>query len=79
MVYGLTVSDLKTLGLYMSQHVDGKYYAEPGLFVINADQKLQIVGIGNAASCRPDLDVILDGINGIQTRNLPIARTATGD
>lgn len=73
--YQLCSAQIKTLGLWASAHSDGRVYAEPGLFVINAEQKIQIMGIGNTASCRPDLEVLLDGINGIQTRGLPIAGT----
>ncbi len=76
--YDLSLSDIKALGLYMSQHDDGRYFAEPGLFVTNPKLEIQVMGIGNAASCRPDLDVILDGIKGIQSRGLPIFGTAEG-
>lgn len=70
--YGMTKEQIQYLGLYMSTHADGRPFAEPGLFVINPESTIQVMGIANAASCRPDLDVILDGIKGIQSRGLPI-------
>ena len=73
--YNLTTDNIQALGLWASAHKDGSLYAEPGLFVINPEQTIQIIGIGNTASCRPDLDVILDGIKGIQSRALPLMGT----
>lgn len=74
--YGLTEDDMARLGLYISDPSSPKEtdrrFAEPGLFVTNTDNLLHVVGISNAASCRPDLDVVLDGIRGIQTNNLPV-------
>ena len=74
--YGLTLDQMRTLGLYISdpngpQETD-RPFAEPAVFAVNALGLLHIVGIANAASCRPDLDLLLDGINGIQSRGLPI-------
>jgi peroxiredoxin len=74
--YGLTVDHMRALGLYVSEMPEsGHRFSEPGLFVINPDRSIQILGISNAASCRPDLDVVLDGIKGIQARGLPIFGT----
>lgn len=74
--HGLTTAQMQALGLYISQMPDsGRRFSEPGLFVTNPDGVIQVLGISNAASCRPDLDVILDGIKGIQTRGLPIFGT----
>ena len=72
LAYQLTEANIKSLGLWASSHSDGSVYAEPGLFVINPEGEIQIIGLGNTASCRPDLEVLLDGIKGIQTRGLPI-------
>ncbi len=78
--YGLSEADMVQLGLYISDPSSPKEtdrrFAEPGLFVTNPENRLHMVGISNAASCRPDLDVVLDGIRGIQTKNLPIRGTA---
>ncbi|NQW00063.1 MAG: redoxin domain-containing protein [Rhodospirillales bacterium] len=77
--YGLSEADMAALGLYISdpsspQETDRRF-AEPGLYVTNAEDQLHVVGLSNAASCRPDLDVVLDGIRGIQTKNLPVRGT----
>lgn len=74
--HSLSLDDMAKLSLFVSdptgpQETD-RPFAEPGLFVVNPDGLLQVVGLSNAASCRPDLDVVLDGIRGIQTRGLPI-------
>ncbi|MEM8550815.1 MAG: redoxin domain-containing protein [Pseudomonadota bacterium] len=77
--HSLSLEDMATLGLYASDPASAaetdRPYAEPGLFAVNPDGLLHVVGISNAASCRPDLDVVLDGIKGIQTRGLPIRGT----
>jgi len=74
--YGLSEQDMADLGLYISDPASEKEtdrrFAEPGFFITNADNQLHVVGISNSASCRPDLDVALDGIRGIQTNNLPV-------
>ncbi|MEM8665593.1 MAG: redoxin domain-containing protein [Pseudomonadota bacterium] len=74
--HSLSLADMAALGLYVSdptgpQETD-RPFAEPGLFIVNPDGLLHVVGLSNAASCRPDLDVVLDGIGGIQTKGLPI-------
>ncbi len=74
--YGLSEPDMADLGLYISDPAGpaetDRRFAEPGIFVVNADNQLQVVGISNSASCRPDLDVMLDGIRGIQSKGIPI-------
>ena len=77
--YGLSPDQILTLGLYMSeprsaQETD-RPFAEPGLFVINPEGKVQIVEISNAPFARPDLAGILHGIKIIQERNYPIRGT----
>ena len=73
--YGLSISSIKALGLWASAQADGSVFSEPGVFLINPEHHIQVMSISNAASCRPDLEVLLDGINGIQTRGLPIFGT----
>lgn len=64
--YGLTLDQMRMLGLYISTPrgpaETDRPFAEPGLFVINPDNRLQIVSISNAPSARPDLAAILRGI-----------------
>lgn len=78
--YGLTVEQMRTLGLYVSnprspQETD-RPFAEPGLFVVNPQGQVQIVDISNAPFARPDLDGILRGLKFIQEKNYPIRGTA---
>ena len=77
--YGLTPDQMRQLGLYISeprspQETD-RPFAEPGLYVINPEGKVQIVEISNAPFARPDLAGILHGIKVIQERNYPIRGT----
>jgi peroxiredoxin len=77
--YGLTLDQMRRLGLYVSeprspQETD-RPFAEPGLFVINPDGKVQIVDISNAPFARPELSSVLMGIRLIQERNYPVRGT----
>ena len=70
---------MRQLGLYISeprspQETD-RPFAEPGLFVINPEGKVQIVEISNAPFARADLAGILHGIKVIQERNYPVRGT----
>ena len=77
--YGLTVAQMRTLGLYISeprspQETD-RPFAEPGLFVINPAGDIQIIDISNAPFARPDLAMILNGIKFAIEKNYPIRGT----
>lgn len=77
--YGMTTDDMRKLGLYISeprsaQETD-RPFAEPGLYVINPEGKVQIVEVSNAPFARPDLAGILHGIKIIQERSYPIRGT----
>ncbi|MPZ37564.1 MAG: redoxin family protein [Rhizobiales bacterium] len=77
--YGLTLEQMRTLGLYISdprspQETD-RPFAEPGLFVVNADGKVQVVDISNAPYARPDLAGLLSGIKNTREKNNPIRGT----
>lgn len=77
--YDLSLAQMHSLGLYVSeprspQETD-RPFPEPGLFVINPDDKLQIVDLSNAPFARPDLEMVLMGINLIKERNYPIRGT----
>ena len=77
--YGLTPEQMRQLGLYISeprsaQETD-RPFAEPGLYVVNPEGKVQIVEISNAPFARPDLAGILNGIKIIQERNYPVRGT----
>jgi len=79
--YGLTIEQMTQLGLYISnprsETETDRPFAEPGLFVMNAQGKLHIVDISNAPFARPDLKTILRGIRFIRNpdNNYPIRGT----
>ena len=77
--YGLSMQQMRALGLYISeprspQETD-RPFAEPGLFVVNPEGRVQIADISNAPFARPDLAGILNGIKVIKERNYPIRGT----
>jgi len=80
LAYGLSVEDMRRLGLYVSdprspQETD-RPFAEPGLFLVNPEGRAQVVDISNAPFSRPDLAAILNGLKIIQERSYPIRGTA---
>ncbi len=77
--YGLSVAQMRTLGLYVSeprspQETD-RPFAEPGLFVVNPEGRLQIVDISNAPFARPDLGGIARGLAFVREKGYPIRGT----
>ena len=77
--YGLTVAQMQSLGLYVSnprspQETD-RPFSEPGLFLINPAGQVQLVDISNAPFARPDLAGIARGAKRIQEMNYPIRGT----
>lgn len=82
MGYGLSVAQMKALGLYVSdprsaQETD-QPFPEPGLFVINAEGRIQIVDVSNAPFARPDLQGIANGIKFIRGNDYPVRGTHAG-
>lgn len=77
--HSLDVDAMRALGLYVTEpdpsSADGRPYAEPGVFLATPDGRLQIVATSNAASVRPDLDVLVDGIEATITKGMPIRGT----
>lgn len=79
--YGLTLVQMQALGLYISVPRSEKEtdhsFPEPGLFVINAEDRLQVVDISNNPFARPDLDVFVSGLEWIRSpdNNYPIRGT----
>lgn len=74
--YGLSVEQMRQLGLYVSdprspQETD-RQFAEPALFVLNAQGQVQIVDISNAPFARPDLKSLLRGIQFVMSKDYPI-------
>ena len=79
--YGISTDQMEELGLYISiprseQETDHPF-AEPGLFVINDEEKVQVVDISNNPFVRPDLDQLLSGLSWIRKpeNNYPIRGT----
>ncbi len=79
--HGLTQEQLLELGLYISiprseQETDHNF-AEPGLFVINSDGEVQVVDLSNNPFARPDLEVLVSGLEWIRKpeNNYPIRGT----
>ncbi|XQW86310.1 redoxin domain-containing protein [Thalassotalea piscium] len=71
--YGLTESQMKQLGLYISaprseQETDHNF-AEPALFVINDEGILQAINIANTPFLRPELDVVVRGLTFVRSQN----------
>jgi peroxiredoxin len=78
--YGLSVDQMRALGLYISnprspQETD-RPFPEPGVFVINPEGRVQVVDISNAPFARPDLANLLNGIRFVQKNNYPVRGTA---
>ncbi|NIA71383.1 redoxin family protein [Pelagibius litoralis] len=79
--YDLSVEQMHTLGLYVSnprseQETD-RPFAEPGIFVVNAENRVQVTDISNAPFARPDLKTLLGGLRFIRSpeNNYPIRGT----
>lgn len=64
--YGLTEPQMRDLGLYVSDPLSeaetDTRFAEPGTFAIRPDGTLMLVDISNGPAARPDLDVLLSGM-----------------
>ena len=77
--YGLTQEQMRTLGLYISeprspQETD-RPFAEPAVFLVRPDNRVQIVDIANAPFARADLEQILGGLKWIQDNDYPVRGT----
>lgn len=79
--YGLTIDQMKALGVYISHPRSEKEtdhpFAEPGLFVVNGDNEVQVVDISNNPFVRPELDALVSGLDWIRNpdNNYPIRGT----
>ena len=79
--YGLSIDDLKTLGVYISiprspQETDHNF-PEPGLFIVNEHGRLHVVDISNNPFVRPELESLASGLEWIRNpeNNYPIRGT----
>ncbi len=78
--YDLAPDDMRRLGLYISnprstQETD-RPFAEPGLFVVRPDGRVQIVDISNAPFARPPLAPLPGYIAWIRDNDYPVRGTA---
>ena len=79
--YGLSVDQMKQLGLYISNprspNETDHPFAEPGVFVINEHGTVQVVDISNNPFVRPELDKLVSGLKWIRDpkNNYPIRGT----
>jgi peroxiredoxin len=68
--YGLTIEQMKSLGLYLSNPRSEKetdhVFSEPGLFVINEKNQIQLVDISNGPFARPEIGVLAGGLEFIK-------------
>lgn len=79
--YNLGAAQMQALGLYISgpgngTDVEGPF-AEPGLFVINANGELQIVDISNVPFARPNLGSLVRGVRFLRSRTEPFPVNGT--
>lgn len=79
--YDLSLDHMRELGLYISyprspEETD-RPFPEPGLFIVNDQGNTQIIDISNAPFARPDLEVVLRGLQYIRDpkENYPIRGT----
>lgn len=77
--YGLTPEQMETLGLYVSDprspEETDRPFAEPAIFVVNAEGNIQILDISNAPFARPDLQGVANGIKFVRANDYPIRGT----
>jgi len=79
LAYDLTVEQMQTLGLYVSEprspRETDRPFAEPGLFLVNPEGRIQVVDISNAPFARPDPEGIAKGLAFIRANDYPIRGT----
>jgi peroxiredoxin len=68
--FGLNLEQMSELGLYISvprsaEETDHNF-AEPGLFVVNSDSQIQVIYISNNPFARPDLEILVSGLEWIR-------------
>ncbi|WP_166422722.1 redoxin domain-containing protein [Paraglaciecola sp. 20A4] len=76
---GLSMDYMKQLGLFVSDpRSDAETdhpFPEPGLFIINSDNKVQIIEIANSPFVRPDLNMLVSGLGYTRKNDYPIRGT----
>lgn len=77
--YGLSIEQMQELGLYISiprspEETD-RPFAEPGMFAVNADGKVQLIDISNTPFNRADLGELVETVEWIIENDYPIRGT----
>lgn len=78
MAYGLTIDNMKALGVYISDPRSEKEtdhpFSEPALFVINEKGNIQVVALSNNPFVRPDIETLVNGLKWIRDpkNNYPV-------
>lgn len=77
--YGLSIPQMKELGLYISDprnpEETDRPFAEPGTFAVNGDGRLHLIELSNTPFNRADLAELLDTVEWIQENDYPIRGT----
>jgi len=77
--FGLTVEQMRQLGLYISHprspEETDRPFAEPATFAVNSEGKLHLIEISNTPFNRADLAELFDTVDWIQKNNYPIRGT----
>lgn len=72
--YGLSESDARAWGLYISKafkDVEADVFCEPGLFWVRPDGELYLVDVSNMPWARPDLEFLLSKVAYALENNYP--------
>lgn len=73
---GLGEAQIRQLGLYMSSPRSAdetdRNFAEPAIFVLNPQGRVQIIDLSNAPFVRPDLKALLGGLRYIMENDYPV-------
>ena len=77
--YGLSIEQMRQLGLYISNprspEETDRPFAEPATFALNAEGRLHLIEISNTPFNRADLVELLDTVEWIQETDYPIRGT----
>jgi len=76
--YGLTLDDMHRWGLYISKgHFENEpaIFSEPATFIIKPDGRLYYANIGTHPFARPDLGILLRGLDYIVHHDYPFRGT----
>jgi peroxiredoxin len=75
----LQLEDMKKLGLYLSEPLNDNetdhIFPEPALFLINPDKSLRMIEVANSPFIRPDVELLIDGIEFSLTKDYPARGT----